>query len=114
MVATAQRHCTALVLKALEIEARFFKVLTLFHSCHEIYDSNDVTDTQIADLGKCTDNHKLNTLTINLPFRSENQRIHGILSGVFPHGDSHPEDAYAGGACSALDQGVAYWVRDDG
>ena len=60
MVATAQRHCPPLISKATEIEAKFYKVLTLFHDCHEIYDGNMVTDTQIADLDKCTDNHKLN------------------------------------------------------
>ena len=54
MVATAQRYCPTLVTKATEVEAKFSKVLTLFHHCHEIYDGNAVTDTQISDLGKCT------------------------------------------------------------
>ena len=114
MVATAQRHCPALIPKATEIEAKFSKVLTLFHRCHEIYDGNVITDTQIADLGKCTANYKLKSLSIYSPFRSKNQRIHGILSSVFPHSNDHPQDAYAWGACSALAQGVASWVQDDG
>lgn len=60
MVATTQRHCPTVVSKEIEIGAKFSKVLTLFHHCHEIYDGNVVTDTEIADLGKCMDNHKLN------------------------------------------------------
>ena len=36
----------------MEIAAKFEKVLTLFHDCHEIYDSNIVTDAQIDDLGE--------------------------------------------------------------
>lgn len=38
--------------KATETEAKFKKVLTIFHHCHEIYDSNVVTDAQIEDLGR--------------------------------------------------------------
>ena len=104
MVATAQRHCPALVTKATEIEAKFSKVLTLFHHCHKIYDSNVVTDIQIADLGKCTANHKLNSLSICSPFRNKNQRIHGVLSGVFPHSDSQMHNM--------LEEHVVPWLKE--
>lgn len=51
-VAVAQSYCPALVPKAEEIYIKFSKVLTLFHECQEIYDSNIINDQQITELGR--------------------------------------------------------------
>ena len=57
LVEVAQEHCADLVPQTRQIASRFEKAFTLFHDCHVIYDSKAVTDKDILQLGKYSEQH---------------------------------------------------------
>lgn len=51
MVELAQTHCPHLLAETTTLFNKFKELFRLFSKCHSIYDSNYVTEEEIAELG---------------------------------------------------------------
>ena len=91
----AEQQCPSLLSKAKDIQTKFKQTFILFKKCHDIYDSNKVTEDQVTQLGKQIYRRARSTRLHLLPFREPHHGVHVLLQGEVSRSDSFAENAHA-------------------
>ena len=110
VVAIAQQHCPAVVPQATEIESKFKKVFTLFHNCHQLYDSGVLDDTEVATLGRHNTVICKRIYHYFFSYRHQHQELRDSLQGGIPRGYCTPKNALSGRACGTMAEEVEDWL----